>query len=64
MTYLPGGDLLLVAGLVDDLRDVVADGLRQAGRVHGDHVGLVDGEDVLDRLEQVGLAAEDARSPR
>ena len=52
-------DLLLVARLADDLRDVVADGLRQAGRVHGDHVGLVDREDVLDRLEQVRLAAED-----
>ena len=39
-------NLALVAGLVDDLRDVVADGLRQAGRVDGDHVGIVDGEDV------------------
>ena len=52
----------LVAGLGDDLRDVVADGLRQAGRVDGDHVRVVDGEDVLDRLEQVRLAAEDRRA--
>ena len=55
---LARGNLAFVAGLGDDLGDVVADGLREAGGMHGDHVGLVDGEDIVDGLQQVGLAAE------
>ncbi len=51
-------DLAFVPGLGDDLGDVVPDGLRQAGGMHGDHFGLIDREDVVDGLEQVGLPAE------
>jgi len=56
------GNEPLLGRLVADLLDVVADGLRQARGVHGDDLGVVDGEDVLDGLQQVGLAAEHARA--
>ncbi len=45
-------------GFVDDLGDVVADGFRQAGGMHRDDIRLVDRKDVVDGLQQVGLAAE------
>ena len=59
---LAGGYFSFVARLADDLRDVVADRLREAGGVDGDDVGVVDGEDVRDRLQQVRLPAEDRRA--
>ena len=59
---LARGNLSFVPRLGDDLGDVVADGLREAGRVDGDHVGIVDGKDVGDGLQQVGLAAEHRRA--
>ncbi len=49
---------LLALGFADDLRNVVTDGLRQAGGVHRDHVGRVGGEDRLQTFQQVGLPAE------
>ena len=59
---LAGRDLPFVPRLGDDLGDVVADGLRQAGRVDGNHVGIVDGENVGNGLQQVGLPAEHRRA--
>ena len=48
----------LFPGLVKDLVEIVANGLRQTGGMHGDHLRVVDGENVVDRLQQVGLTAE------
>ena len=45
-----------------DLGDVVADRLAQAGGMDGDHLRVVNREDVRDGLEQVRLSAENARS--
>ena len=56
------GDQPVLPGLLGDLRDVVADRLRQARRVDRDNVGFVDREDVVDRLQQVRLAAEHGRA--
>ncbi len=42
--------------LVDNLSNIVADDLGQAGRVHSNHLGIIDGEDVLDRFQEVGLS--------
>ena len=52
------GDQTIGVGLFDDLRDGVADGFGEARRMHGDHVGFVDREDVVDRLNKVRLSAE------
>ena len=46
-------NLAFVAGLGDDLRDVVADRLGEASRVDGNDIGIVDGEDVRDRLSRL-----------
>ena len=55
-------DLALVAGLLDDGGNVIADDLREAGGVDGDDFRIIDREDVDERLLQVGHAAEDRGS--
>ena len=52
------GNLAFIPGLGDDLGDVVPDGLRQAGGMNRDDLGLIYGKDVVDGLEQVGLPPE------
>ncbi len=52
------GDFAVRFGFANNLRNVIADGFRQTGRVHRYNVGFVDGEDVVDGLHQVGLSAE------
>ena len=52
------GDLPLGLCLVDDLWQVVTDHLGEARRMDRDHVRPVDGKDVVDRLDQVGLSPE------
>ena len=46
-------------GLGDDLHEVIADRLRKASGVDGDDVRVVEREDRLDGLQQVGLPAKD-----
>ncbi|OPY05509.1 MAG: hypothetical protein A4E66_02425 [Syntrophus sp. PtaB.Bin001] len=52
------GDLSFLACLLDNLDQIIADRLGKAGGVNGDHLGIVKSEDVVDRLQQIGLAAE------
>ncbi|EKD40487.1 MAG: hypothetical protein ACD_75C00036G0003 [uncultured bacterium] len=56
------GNLLFLHCLVEDLRQVIADRLGQTGGVDGDHFRFIDREDIIDRLQQVGLSAEDRRT--
>ena len=54
----PRRDLALIPGLGDDLGDVVPDGLRQAGGMDRNDVRLINRENIVDGLEQVGLPPE------
>jgi hypothetical protein len=51
-------NLAVGLGLAENLGDVVSDGFRQTGGMHGDDVRVVYGEDIVDRLQKVGLAAK------
>ncbi len=54
----PRRDLALIPGLGDDLRDVVPDGLRQAGGMNRNDVRLINRENIVNGLEQIGLPSE------
>ena len=54
--------LAFADGLGHDLHHVVADRLRQAGGVNGDHIRVIDPEDGLNRRQHVRLSAEDRRA--
>ena len=53
------GGIRLVPGFFQDLGQVVTDGFRQTGGMYCYDLGIIDSENGIDRLQQVGLPAED-----
>jgi hypothetical protein len=63
MNYqFPGRYFPLVFGLADYLRDVIADGFRKTGGMHGNDIRFVNSKNIIDSLQQIGLPPEDAGS--
>ena len=52
------GNFAVRFGFANNLRNVIADGFRQTRSVHCDDIRFINGEDIVDRLHQVGLSAE------
>ena len=58
------GNFSIRKRLVDNLSEVIANDLGQAGRVDGHDIGAVDREDIVNCLDKIGLASEDGGSFR
>lgn len=57
----PLGDLAVVPGLADYLRNVIADGLGKTGSMHGNDLRIIYSKKIIESFQQVGLPAEYAR---